>query len=71
MGLHSHRLVSPLVALMQSQMEKTAVYIQNIHEDELLLKMKIVELHDGKAHIISDPTYIRIQTLVRQCGCAG
>ena len=49
----------------------TAVYIQNIHEDELLVKMKIDELHDGKPHIISDSTYIRIRTLARLCGCVG
>ena len=69
--------MSPLVAVMQSQAEKLvgkgviAVYIQNVHEVELLVKMKIDELHDGKAHIISDSTYIRMRTLVRVCGSAG
>ena len=47
------------------------MYIQNAHEVELLVKMKIDELHDGKAHIISDSTYIRMRALVRVCGSAG
>ena len=77
MRLHSNILLSPLVALMQSQAEKlvgkgvTAAYIQNIHEDELMVKMKVDELHDGKAHISSDSTNVRIRTLVRLGRFAG
>ena len=33
------------------------MYIQDIHEDELLVKLKIDELHEGKLHVISDSTY--------------
>ena len=42
------------------------MYIQNKHEDELLVKMKIHvdESHDGKAHIISDSTYLSIYLLI-------
>ena len=56
----------PLVALMQNQREKlvgmggggvAVMYIQDIHEDELLVKMKTDELHEGKLHVISDSTY--------------
>ena len=72
MRLHSYILVSPFMALMQSGGKLVgkgviAVYIQNIHEDELLVEMEIHvdELHDGKANIISDSAYIRIRTLVR------
>ena len=56
--------MSPLVALMQNQREKlvgkggvAVMYIQDIHEDELLVKMKIDELLEGKTHVISDSTY--------------
>ena len=33
------------------------MYVQDIHEDELLVNMKIDELHEGKTHVISDSTY--------------
>ena len=33
------------------------MYIQDIHEDELLVKIKIDELHEGKLHVLSDSTY--------------
>ena len=77
MRLHSYILLSPLVALMRNSSEKlvgkgvTAAYIQNIHEDELMVKTKVDEFHDGKAHISSDSTNVRIPTLVRLGGFAG
>lgn len=33
------------------------MYIQDIHGDELLVKIKIDELHERKTHIILESTY--------------